>query len=64
MVKRKSGNSEYYQHKNDFGSWTKVDLIELDNAPFHNLSNGPRGSGSKLFLDNQVKRKFVGMKTT
>ncbi|KAL7606254.1 hypothetical protein Lser_V15G18890 [Lactuca serriola] len=63
VVKRNSGNVEYYKHQNDFCSWTKVDLTELSNAPFHNPSNDPRGTDFKLFLENQVKRKLDGMKT-
>ncbi|CAH1428595.1 unnamed protein product [Lactuca virosa] len=33
VVKRKSGNTEHYKHKNDFSSWTRVDLTELSKAP-------------------------------
>ena len=62
-VKRNSGNVEYYEPQNDFSPWTKVDLIELASAPFHNPSNDPRGTEFKLFLENQMKRKFDGMKT-
>lgn len=40
-----------------------MDLTELANAHFHNPSNDPRGTNFKLFLENQVKRKFDGMKT-
>ena len=63
LVKRKSGNVEYYRHKNDFSSSTKVDLTELADAPFSNPTHDPRGTDFKLFLENQVKRKFDGMKT-
>ncbi|CAI9269869.1 unnamed protein product [Lactuca saligna] len=44
-------------------SWTKVDLIELVEAPFHNPSNDPHGTNFKLFLENQIKKKFDGMTT-
>ena len=64
VVKRKTENWEYYRHKNNFGSWKKVDLTELANAHFYNPSNDPLGSDFKRFLENQVKRKFDGMKTT
>lgn len=54
---------EYYEHDNDFCSWTKVDLTELFDAPFHNPSNDLLGTDFKLFLENRVKREFNGMKT-
>ncbi|KAL7595519.1 hypothetical protein Lser_V15G29441 [Lactuca serriola] len=44
VIKRSSGSVEYYKHQNDFCSWTKIDLTELSNAPFHNPSNDPRGT--------------------
>ncbi|KAL8245925.1 hypothetical protein R6Q59_007141, partial [Mikania micrantha] len=34
VVKRKSGNLEYYESPLDFESWTRVDLVELDEVPF------------------------------
>ena len=63
LVKRKIGNPEYYKDIHYFCSWTKVDLTELSEAPFHNPSKDPQGTDFKLFLENQVKRKFDGMKT-
>ena len=62
MVKWKSANVEYYEHINDFNSWTKVDLTELDEALFHNPSNDPHGSNFYLSLENRLRRKFDGMK--
>ena len=63
-IKRKSGNVQYYAHQNDFNSQTKVDLTEQFDAPFRNPSNDPRRTSFKLFLENQVNKKFEGMKTT
>lgn len=62
VVKRKSGNVEYYKEKHDFSSFTRVDLSELANAPFSNPSNDPQATKFKKFLENQVKRQFDGMK--
>ena len=62
VVKRRIGNSEYYKDKNDFCSWTKVDLIEFSKAPFLNPSKDPQATAFKMFLENQVKRQFAKMK--
>ncbi|CAI9272459.1 unnamed protein product [Lactuca saligna] len=63
FVKRNSGILEYYQSIHDFNSWTKVDIIELSRAPFHNPSQDPSASNFKLFLDKQVRENFSKMKT-
>lgn len=62
VVKRKFGNPKYFKNKHDFCSWTKVDLTELSKAPFHNPSHDPQATAFKLYLENQVKRKFDEMK--
>ncbi|CAI9264321.1 unnamed protein product [Lactuca saligna] len=63
VVKRNSGNYEYYKSTHDFNSWTKVDLVELSRAPFHNPSEDPSATKFKRFLDRQVKENFPKMKT-
>ncbi|KAL8200094.1 hypothetical protein R6Q57_011433 [Mikania cordata] len=63
VVKRKSGNLEYYGSPLDFESWTKVDLVELDEAPFFNRSNDPRGTEFYDFLHVEVCLNFKRMKT-
>ena len=63
MVKRNSGNSEYYKDTHDFCSWTKVDLTELSVAPFHNTSHNPTTFDFERFLERRVKEKITGMKT-
>ena len=63
LVKRKSNTVEYYKHQTEFSSLTKVDLTELSAAPFYNPSNNSQATTFKLFLENQVKRGFDGMKT-
>ncbi|CAI9271189.1 unnamed protein product [Lactuca saligna] len=63
VVKRNLGVPEYYKSTPDFNSWTKVDLVELLRAPFHNPSEDPSASIFKRFLDRQVKENFLSMKT-
>ncbi|KAL4573627.1 hypothetical protein LXL04_020440 [Taraxacum kok-saghyz] len=48
--------------KVDFISWTKIDLSELLQAPFHNPSNIPKAWDFKSFLEDQAKKNFTGMK--
>ncbi|KAL8204513.1 hypothetical protein R6Q57_010136 [Mikania cordata] len=54
VVKRKRGNVEYYESPLDFEPWTCVDLAELDEAPFFNRSNDPRGSEFYDFLHEET----------
>ena len=63
MVRRKSGNNEFYKDAHDFNSFTKVDLIELSKAPFSNPSKNPKASKFKSFLEDQVAKGFPSMKT-
>ena len=63
LVKIKFGALEYYKDAQDFCSWTKIDLTELSNAPFHNPSKDPQATNFKFFLEKQVKENFSGMKT-
>lgn len=63
IVKHKISSVEYYKDVHDFSSWTRVDLSELSNAPFSNPSNDPRSNHFKLYLENQVKNGYTGMKT-
>ncbi|CAI9279086.1 unnamed protein product [Lactuca saligna] len=63
IVKRKSGQIEYYEKKVDFLSLTKVDLFELIHAPFHNPTNDPMAWSCKSFLEDKAKNNFEGMKT-
>lgn len=62
-VKRKSGSMEYYNKMKNFKTWTKVDLTDLINAPYHNPSNDPKASKFWNFLKNQVDNKFPTMPT-
>ncbi|KAL8251996.1 hypothetical protein R6Q59_035689 [Mikania micrantha] len=62
-LKRKSGNLEYYESPLDFESWTRVDLVELDEAPFFNRPNDPRGREFYDFLHEEVCLNFKRMKT-
>ncbi|CAI9263665.1 unnamed protein product [Lactuca saligna] len=62
VVKRKSKRVEYYEKSVDFMSWTKIDLAELNRAPFHNPTNNYVAWDFKRFLKTQVKNKFEGMK--
>ena len=64
VVKRNSGNPEYYKNIHDLNSWKKVDLSELSRAPFHNPSQNASASNFRQFLDKHVKEKFPSMKTT
>ncbi|CAI9282244.1 unnamed protein product [Lactuca saligna] len=52
QFRRKSGKVEYYNHQNYFCSWTRVNLGELADAPFHNPSNDPRATDFTSFLEN------------
>ncbi|KAL8226022.1 hypothetical protein R6Q57_018579 [Mikania cordata] len=63
VVKRKSGNLEYYQSPGNFESWIRVDFVELDEAPFFNRSNDPRGTDFYDFLHEEVCFNFKRMKT-
>ncbi|CAI9282276.1 unnamed protein product [Lactuca saligna] len=63
VVKRNSGIPKYYKSIHDFNSWTKVDLVELSRALFHNPSEDPSTTNFKRFLDRQVKENFSKMKT-
>ena len=47
VVKRNSGNPEYYKSIHDFNSWKKFDLAELSRAPFHNSSQDPNATNYK-----------------
>ncbi|KAL8265679.1 hypothetical protein R6Q59_003023 [Mikania micrantha] len=62
-VDKKSGNLEYYESPLDFESWTRVDLVELDEARFFNRSNDPRGKEFYDFLHEEVRLNFKRMKT-
>ncbi|KAD4586630.1 hypothetical protein E3N88_24231 [Mikania micrantha] len=63
VVKQKSGNLEYYESPLDFESWTRVDLVELDSAPFFNQSNDPRGTEFYDFIHEELCLNFKRMKT-
>lgn len=63
VVKRNSGNLEYYKSIHDFSSWTIVDLFELLMTPFYNPSQDPSAFTFKRFLEGQVKDNFPKMKT-
>ena len=63
VVKRNSGNLEYYKSIHDFNSWTKVDLSELPRAPLHNPSQNPSAFNFKQFLDKHVNDNFPSMWT-
>ncbi|KAI3791016.1 hypothetical protein L2E82_04541 [Cichorium intybus] len=54
---------KYYERKNQFTSWTRVDLAELAHAPFHNPSKDPKASMLKRFIEDQVKNNFKDMIT-
>lgn len=47
---------------NSFGTWTKVDLTDLINAPFHNSNNNdPKAINFWNYLSTQVERGFPSM---
>ncbi|CAI9264703.1 unnamed protein product [Lactuca saligna] len=56
---------EKKRFKHKYSDWLGIlDLTEISEAPFSNSSNDPRANDFKLFLENQVRRGFDGMKTT
>ena len=63
LVRRKSGNTEFYNDFHDFNSWTRVDLSELSNVAFTNPSSDAKSTHFKIYLENQVKKGFPDMKT-
>ncbi|CAI9295426.1 unnamed protein product [Lactuca saligna] len=54
---------EYYEKKDDFLSWIKLDIFELIHAAFHNPTNDPMAWSFKSFLEDKAKNNFEGMKT-
>ncbi|CAI9285741.1 unnamed protein product [Lactuca saligna] len=56
IVKRKSGQIEYYEKKVEFLPWTNVDLSELIDAPFYNPTNDIMTWSFKSFLEVKAKK--------
>lgn len=63
FVKRKSDRVEYDERGTKFKSWTRVDLTEHSQAPFHNPSQDPKAWMFKRFVEDQVKCNFKHMPT-
>ena len=62
MIRRNSGNVEYYKKLADFKLLTKIDLKELAAAPFFNPSNHQGAMDFKLFLERKAKKNFKEIK--